>query len=137
MTARIAYAIARLLLGLAFFVFGLNGFLDFIPHPTEPMPAGAAAFSAALFGTGYMLQLVAGTQLAAGALLLANRLVPLALLLLAPILVNIVAFHVFLAPQGIAPGAVFTALTLALAWANRAAYAPLFAPRAALASHPR
>lgn len=73
--------IARILMGLMFFVFGLNGFLDFIPKPKEPMPEAAVAFAGALMKTGYMMPLVMGTQLIVGALLLLNRFVPLALAL--------------------------------------------------------
>src|SRR5580692_7855549 len=90
--ARYAPTVARVLLGVVFFVFGLNGFLHFIPQPPPPAPAGA--FFSALFATGYMLPLVMGTELLVGVLLLANRFVPLALALVAPIIVNIVAFHV-------------------------------------------
>jgi uncharacterized membrane protein YphA (DoxX/SURF4 family) len=122
---------ARLLLGLAFFVFGLNGFLNFIPAPSEPIPAGAAAFGGALAATGYMFPLVKGTEVLVGVLLLANRFVPLALALLAPVLVNIVLFHGFLAPSGSAPGLVLLALELYLAWSYRAAFRPMLAARAA------
>lgn len=122
---------ARLLLGLAFFVFGLNGFLNFIPAPSEPIPPGAAAFGGALAATGYMFPLVKGTEVLAGALLLANRFVPLALALLAPVLVNIVLFHGFLAPSGSGPGVALLALELYLAWSYRGAFRPMLAARAA------
>src|SRR5580658_5876607 len=91
-------AIARILLGLVFFVFGLNGFLQFMPQP-KTMPLGALDFFGALLRTGYMLQLIAGTQTLSGALLLLNRFVPLALAFLAPVIVNIIAFHIFLSPS--------------------------------------
>src|SRR5512135_3428138 len=74
-------AIARILMGLMFFVFGLNGFLNFIPQPKTPLPEGAVAFAMALMKTGYMMPLVTGTQLLVGVLLLLNRFVPLALAL--------------------------------------------------------
>ena len=124
---RIVTTIARVLLGLMFTVFGLNGFLHFIPEPKTPMPEGAAAFAGALMATGYMFQLVAGTQLLSGVLLLLNRFVPLALAFLAPVLVNIIAFHVFLAPASIAPGIVVTVLELYLAWAYRNTFRPMLA----------
>ncbi|MCA9535998.1 MAG: DoxX family protein, partial [Myxococcales bacterium] len=73
---------ARLFLGLAFTVFGLNGFLHFLPMP--PMSGEPAAFMGALAATGYMFPLIKGTEVVAGLLLLGNRLVPLALTLLAP-----------------------------------------------------
>jgi uncharacterized membrane protein YphA (DoxX/SURF4 family) len=120
---------ARILMGLGFTVFGLNGFLHFIPEPKTPMPEGAMAFAGALMKTGYMFQLISGTQLIAGLLLVINRFVPLALVLLMPVLVNIIAFHLFLAPSGTAPGVVLMLLELFLAWKYRAAYRPLLAPR--------
>jgi uncharacterized membrane protein YphA (DoxX/SURF4 family) len=122
--------IARLLLGLMFLVFGLNGFLNFIPQPKTPMPEGAAAFAGALMKTGYMFPLIAGTQVLVGVLLLLNRFVPLALALIAPVIVNIIAFHVFLAPPTIGPGIVVLVLELYLAWAYRGSYRPMLAARA-------
>ena len=88
--------VARVLLGLIFAVFGLNGFLHFIPTP--PMSGPAGAFGSAMFATGYLFQLLKSVEVIAGFLLLSNRFVPLALALLAPVVVNIVAFHTFLAP---------------------------------------
>ena len=129
MKSKILSTIARTLLGLMFFVFGLNGFLHFIPEPKTPMPEGAAAFAGALMNTGYMFQLVSGTQLLTGVLLLMNRFVPLALALLAPILVGIITFHIFLAPTTIAPAIVVVALELYLAWAYRHAFRPMLAMR--------
>ena len=116
--------VIRSLLGLLFLVFGLNGFLRFIPMPPPPPPA--QEFAGALATTGYMFPLISGTQVVAGALLLAGIWVPFALVLLAPILVNIILFHVFLAPGGIAPGAIGTILELYLAWQYRDAFGPLF-----------
>ncbi len=122
---RILPAIARVLMGLVFVVFGLNGFLHFIPEPKNAMPEGAAAFAGALAKTGYMFPMVMGTQLLVGVLLLLNRFVPLALALLAPVVVNIVAFHVFLAPAGLVLAIVVLVLELYLAWAYRASFRPM------------
>lgn len=121
-------AVSRGLLGFVFFLAGLNGFLNFMPAPTS-MPKGALDFMMAMMQTGYFFKLLAGTQLLAGALLLANRYVPLALLLLAPVIVNIVAFHVFLLPSGIVMAAVVFALELHLAIVYRAAYRSVLAAR--------
>lgn len=124
---------ARILMGLIFFasgVFGLLTLLGVVPQPSAPMPAGAAAFAGALAKTGYMMPLTSGTQMIVGALLLSNRFVPLALALIAPVVVNIVAFHAFLAPSGAGPGMVVAALEVYLAWAYRNAYRPMLAPRA-------
>ena len=127
--ARYAAATARILLGLVFFVSGLNGFFNFIPPPSTPMPDRAMAFIGAIMGAGYMLPLLAGTQALAGAMLLANRFVALALVLLAPVIVNIVAFHVFLAPGGRAIAFAVLALEVFLAWVHRAAFQGMLSPR--------
>ena len=117
---------ARILLGLIFFVFGLNFFFHFLPQP--PMPAAAGAFAGAMFATGYLFVVVKVVEVASGALLLAGRFVPLALAVLAPIVINIVLFHGFLAPAGIALPLVVLALELFLAWSYRSAYRPMLAP---------
>jgi hypothetical protein len=117
---------ARLLLGLVFVVFGLNGFLQFLPMP--PMAGAPGAFLGALLATGYLFPLIKGTEVIAGALLLGNRFVPLALALLAPVVVNIVLFHTFLTPPN--PVAfVVLALEVYLAWAYRRAYRTMLAAR--------
>jgi hypothetical protein len=112
-------------MGLAFLVFGLNGFLHFMPEPKQQMPE----FAIAMAKTGYMFQLVMGTQLLVGVLLVLNLFVPLALALIAPVIVNIVAFHIFLQPSGIVPGLVLAVLELYLAWSYRSAYRSMLAPR--------
>src|ERR1051325_4296288 len=128
--ARHIPTVVRILMGLMFFVFGLNGFLHFIPEPKTPMPEKAVAFAKALMDTGYMFPLVMGTQLIVGVLLLLNRFVPLALALIAPIIVGIVTFHIFLAPATIGPGIAVLVLELYLAWAYRNAFRPMLAARA-------
>ena len=128
--ARYLPIIARVLMGVCLLVFGLNGFLHFIPEPKNPMPEGAMAFAGALMKAGYMFPMVMGTQLLVGVLLLLNRFVPLALALLAPVIVNIVAFHIFLAPSGLGLALVVFALELYLAWAYRSSYRSMLNPRA-------
>lgn len=128
------FTVARILLGLSFFVFGLNGFLHFLPQP--PMQGPPGALVGALVASGYLMTLVKGTEVLGGLLLLGGRQVPLALTLLAPIIVNILTFHVFLAPAGMALPLVLTALEIAVAWAWRDAFLPMFraqAPAAAAA----
>jgi hypothetical protein len=120
--ARVA---VRSLLGLLFALSGLNGFLMFLPPPSGPMPAGAAALGLALMQSGYLFQLVAGTQLVAGLLLLTNRFVPLALALIAPVIVNIFLFHAFLAPSGLVLASALVAAELYLAWSYRDAFRPM------------
>jgi uncharacterized membrane protein YphA (DoxX/SURF4 family) len=126
---RVVIAIVRVLFGLMFAIFGLNGFLNFIPPPPEPPPAEAMNFAVAMMATGYLMPLVKGTELVCGLLLLCNRFVPLALVLLAPVIVNIVLFHVFLAPATSAMAFVVLAMELFLAWSYRAAFRPLLQPR--------
>ena len=120
--------VARTLLGLMFFVFGLNGFLHFIPQNGTP-PEGAAAFVGALLKAGYMLPLIKAVEVLAGLALLTNRFVPLALALLAPIIVNIVAFHAFLAPAGIGLTVVILAIEVYLAWSYRDVFRPMLSAR--------
>ena len=109
--------VARLLLGLTFFVFGLNGFLSFIPMP--PPEGAAGVFMGGLAASGYFFPLLKVTETVAGALLLAGRWVPLALTLLAPVVVNIVGFHLAVAPGGLGMALFLLALGVFLAWAHR------------------
>ncbi len=124
---KIVTVIARILLGLVFFVFGLNGFVGFIPRP--PLPGTAGAFIGAMASSHY-LYLVAGVQLIAGVLLLTNQFVPLAVAMLAPMLANILAYHLTMQMEGL-PMALITALLWAvLAWRYRAHFGPLFVQKA-------
>jgi len=121
---RVARLIARILLGLIFTVFGLNGFLHFLPMP--PMSGPPADFFGALFHTGYMIPLIFTAQVLGGVLLLAGLFVPFALLILAPVIVNIFLFHAFLAPSGLPMALIVIILELFLAWTYRGTFAPLF-----------
>ena len=127
--SRFAPAAARILLGLIFFVFGLNGFLQFIPQP--PMPEKAGMFMGALAATGYMFPLIKSVEVIAGALLLSNRFVPLALALIAPNVVNILLFHAVLAPGGLAIAVIVLGLEVFAAWSYRDAYASMLRARTA------
>lgn len=122
-------AIARVLMGLPLLVFGLNGFLNFIPPPPTPLPEGAMAFAGALVNTGYMIQLIGLTHLIVGIFLLTNRFVPLALALFAPFIVNSIAFHIFLEHTGLVMAGIFLLLELYLAWAYRHAFSPMLSAR--------
>ena len=123
---KIATLIARILLGLLFLVFGLNGFLHFIPM--APPPGLAGQFMGALFVSHY-LTFIFSLQVIGGALLLVNRFVPLALSLLGPIVVNILLFHSLMAPEGLPMAIVVTVLWAVTAWGVRGAFAGLLQAR--------
>jgi uncharacterized membrane protein YphA (DoxX/SURF4 family) len=128
---KIATDVARYLLGAVFFAFGLNGFLNFIKLP--PMPPEAGEFLGAMVKTGYLMTVVKLTEVVCGSLLLSGLFVPLALVLLAPVVVNIVLFHLYLTPPSDAVSAyVFLALHLFLLWSYRTYYKPLFTMKAAV-----
>jgi putative oxidoreductase len=117
---------ARYLTGVIFLVFGLNGFLHFIPLP--PPEGVAGQFMGALFVSHY-LTFIFAVQVIAAVLLLVNRYVPLALAALAAVIVNILCFHALMAPSGL-PLALFVALLWVLAFVEvKPAFAGLFQPR--------
>jgi uncharacterized membrane protein YphA (DoxX/SURF4 family) len=133
--ARHIPTVARVLMGLGFFASGVFGLLLVLgvvamPQPPTPPPENTAAFMGGLMKSGYLFPLIKITETVVGALLLSNRFVPLALTIIAPVIVNILAFHAFLAPSGIVPGLVLCALEIYLAWAYRDAFRPMLAPRA-------
>jgi hypothetical protein len=113
--------------GLVFVVFGLNGFLHFIPN--NGMPTGLAGqFVTALMQSHYVL-VVSSIQVLGGLLLLVNRYVPLGLTLLGPVIVNIVLFHVFLEPTGLPLAIVVTVLWILAALPARRLFFALLQPR--------
>jgi len=121
---------ARTILGLIFLVFGLNGLLMILtgtgfipmPAPSEKM----MAVMGGLFAAGYLMPLVKVLEIVGGAFLLSNRYVPLALALLAPIMVNILGLHLFAEPSALPMGATMTILMGILFADNRRAFQPLF-----------
>jgi putative oxidoreductase len=125
---KIVALIARLLLGLAFLVFGLNGFLNFLSM--GPMPSGLAGQFVGALVLSHYFWVVAALQVAGGALLLVNRFVPLALVFLGPVIVNIILYHLFLNPAGIAPGIVVVVLWLIVFYAHRQYFSGIFVQRA-------
>ena len=118
--------ISRFLLGLIFLVFGLNGFLHFIPMPP---PSGVAGqFLGSMFVTKYLL-FVFAIQLIGGVLLLINRYVPIALTILGPIIVNILLFHGLMNPAGLGLALVVTILWAVVFASVRSAFAGIFEAR--------
>jgi hypothetical protein len=123
---RTASVIARYLAGLIFLIFGLNGFLHFIPLP---LPAGIAGqFMAALYVSHY-LWVIFAFQVIPGVLLLANRYVPLAVAMLAPVIVNILTFHILMAPSGLLLALFVTVLWAVIFNDVRQAFSGLFQAR--------
>ncbi len=116
--------VLRIILGLILIIFGANKFAGFMPMPELPEAAGN--FMTALFVVGYMFPLIGAIELIVGLLLVFNKWVPFVLLLLAPISVNIILFHLALAPAGIGAGAVVALLNVALIYAYWDKYKPLF-----------
>ena len=123
---RTASLIARYLAGVIFLVIGLNGFLNFIHLPP---PGGIAGqFMGALYASHYLM-VISAFQVVAAVLLLVNRYVPLAVAMLAPVIVNILSFHALMAPSGLP-----LALLMAVLWAVifvdlRPAFSGLLRPR--------
>jgi len=111
---------ARIVLGLLLVVFGLNKFLQFMPMPE--MPASAGLLMMALVKSGYIITITAIVEVVVGVLLLTNKYVALALLLLAPITVNILAFHLVHDIAGIGGAALVTILNVFLFLANKDKY---------------
>lgn len=121
---------ARILLGLLFAVFGAMGLFQLVETP--PMEGDVAAFMAGLVATGYFMTLLKLTETVCGLLLLIGRYVPLALTVLAPVVLNILLFHVFLAPdpQGLGMAIVILVLEIFLAWAYRDSFRGVLAAKA-------
>lgn len=115
---------ARYLLGVAMLVFGANKFLHFMPSP--PLDEAAGAFMTALAGSGYIFQILGVFYLLIGLLLVLNKAVPFALIMLVPISINIVAFHLFFAPAAILFAAVVAVLNIALICADWDRFKSLF-----------
>ena len=107
--------IARVLLGFVFFGAGLAGLLNAMPPPAD-MPAAMSAFMAGMLGTKYFFPLLKLMEVICGALLMSGYYVPLALVVLAPIVINIVGVHAFLAPDGLGLALVLGALEAYLAF---------------------
>jgi putative oxidoreductase len=123
---KIAALIARILLGLVFLVFGMNGFLSFIPGP---MPSGLAGQFLGVLTQSHYAFVISTLQVVGGILLLVDRFVPLALTLLGPVIVNILFFHLLMAPPGL-PIAIFVAILWGIvAFRHRQSFSGIFLQR--------
>ena len=116
--------IFRILLALILLVFGLNKFIGFLQMP--PMGDGATEFLGALDKTGYMFPIIGLVEIVAGLFLLLNKWTKFALVLLVPISINIILFHLTFNLEGIAPGALVFVLNFLLIYAYRKGYKSLF-----------
>jgi len=117
--------VVRVFLGVLLVVFGLNGFFGFIPLPI--FEGQAAAFLSALAATGYMFPLIKFVEILSGVLLLTNRRVSLGLVLAMPVLVNIMAFHLFLSTSGVFVPVLMMASALYLIYERKGTFAALLA----------
>ena len=123
---KILTIIVRVFLGLIFVFFGSNGLLHFLPMP--PLPQGVTGeFLHSFFASGYVY-VISAFQLIAGLLLLIGKFVPLGLTILAAIIVNIWAFHLLMAPEGLPPAVVVTIFELFLVWSYRDRFAGILRP---------
>ena len=125
---KIALLIARILLGLVFTVFGANGFLHFIPMGAPPLGL-AGQFMGALIAS-HEFYVVAALELVGGLLLLSGRFVPLALVLLGPVIVNVLLYHSLMEPKGLPIALVVTVLWFVCFYGVRTAFAGIFLAQA-------
>ena len=123
---KVVTVIVRVLLGLAFIVFGSNAFFHFLPMP--PLPKGVTGeYLHSFFESGYVY-VIGGLQVIGGLLLLIGRFVPLGLTILGAIIVNIFIFHILMAPEGLGPAIIVGVLELFLVWRYRDAFKGILSP---------
>jgi putative oxidoreductase len=127
-----AVLVARLLVGLPFFVFGLDHFVNFVPKPAPDFPENALKYVTVLVSSGYM-DVVKVLEVLGGAILLSGRLVPFGITLVTPVAVNILLFEIFLL-HGFGPGHVFVPLCVFLIYGYWPQFASVFAVRPKLGS---
>ncbi len=120
---KISATIARYLMGTIFTIFGLNGFLQFIPP--MPVPPVATQFFTVLTVSHYVVPIFL-IQVVCGVMFLLNRYVPLALTLIGPVIVNILLFHILMNPGGIVPGVVVTVCWFIVFYSVRGAFTGIF-----------
>ncbi len=125
---RIATLVSRILLGLAFTVAGLSGYILTFTSGPPAVPGLAGQFQNVIFQSHFVL-FTDGFQLVSGLALLFNRYVPLALTISAAVLANILAFHLTMMPLGIVPGLLLTVCWVLIALSQRARLEPLLAQR--------
>ena len=117
--------IIRILLGSMLVIFGANKFINFMPAP-ENMSEAAAGFMKAIMDTGYLFKFIGLVEIISGILLLTNKWTPFALLIIAPVILNIIMFHLVLDVANIIPGAIIFIMLVFLFCMNRNKFSPLF-----------
>jgi len=122
MNSKVTMAL-RIILGLVLIIFGANKFGHFMPSPE--LTGDAATFMGALFGAGYFT-ILGVLEIVIGLLLILNKWVPFALVLLAPLVVNFLIFHLKYNMEGIGPAAIVSLLTIVLLYANKDKFKTLF-----------
>ncbi len=122
--------VARVIEGLILFVFGVNGISRFYFFQPPPPTPELGSVMGALGSSVYFFPLLAITYIVTGLFLLSGRFVPLALVVVAPIIINIIFLHLFLAPAGIIPGLVLLTCNVFLAWRYRSSFRGVLDSRA-------
>jgi len=116
--------VLRILLGLILVVFGANKFFNFMPPLA--LPESAMNLMGAMMKSGYLFKFIGTTEIVVGLLLLTKKAVPFALIVLAPVALNMIFFHLFLAPAAIGPAAIVSLITILLIYDNWGSYKGLF-----------
>lgn len=126
---KIAIIVVRLLMGLMFLFASIVVLLDLMPHP--PMEGTAKTFMEGLEATGYFMTLLKMTELVCGLAFVSGRFVPLATVVIFPITLNILCYHVFVAPEGLPVAIPLMLGNLFLAFACRKNYQTLLTAKIA------
>lgn len=129
-----AILVSRMLLGFIFVFFGVNNILHFLPNPAMPPDAGLFL---SILATHNFMNVVAVLMMIGGLLLMVGRYVPLALTILGPVVVNILLFHLLMAPSGLPLAVVVAVLELFLIWVYRYAFAGIFTAGPEVAGSPK
>ena len=118
--------ILRIILGLGLLFFGLSKLIHFNFMPTHIYTGDAAIFIDSLSETGYILKVIGVLEICIGLLLIINKAVPFALILLAPISANILLFHLFMDTPGLILAMVVILLNIILIYKHWKSYRMLF-----------
>ena len=123
----IGLVLSRVVLGSILFVIGgLNGFFQFVPVQMAQDCIQCGQYINGLIASGFLFPAVKSIELFTGALFLLGLWLPLALVISAPIVVNIALYHMFLAPSGLGIALLMVGLELYLAYRYREVFIPLF-----------